>query len=218
MNDDSRIYYFIAFCLVVFVGWIVIESIRNYKIQRMASKAMFTHSLLPNTDQIAIPESSLFEKGHTDRFSNLVQGELKGVRFQAFDYTYTTVRGKYSNTYNNTIFVFYGKRNYPFFDLEPEKSSPFFLLDKIPEELDIAIGSKEFDKHYVLKGGRIAAIKKVFKYKGLAKRLLKHRLAVTVQGNMVMIYKPNNRVKPFSYLKKLNLYCEHALEIMKANA
>jgi hypothetical protein len=217
MNDNTNFYYFIAFCLAAFIVWVVYESIRNYGVKKVAEKMNFSHFYQPNKSQIPTPESSLFDKGHTDSFTNLVEGEFKETNFRVFDYNYTIGGGKHSSTYKQTVFVFDGNRKYPFFDLEPTKRKPFSLLKKVPEELDIEIGSEKFDKYYILRGGRIGSIKRVFKCEGIAKSLLNDKLAVTVQSKMVMIYRPNKRVSPKSYIEKLNLYHDHALKIMQAN-
>jgi hypothetical protein len=106
----------------------------------------------------------LFKRGHSQRGRNLMRGKSVYGEVIVLDYQYTTGSGRSSHTHNQTVAIFPGvatAATLPEFTLAPEH-----WWDKIGQVLgyqDIDFeGSREFSKHYLLRGPSETAIRAAF--------------------------------------------------------
>jgi hypothetical protein len=103
----------------------------------------------------------LFDRGHSQRFRNIMRGHFAGFDASLFDYWYTTGGGKSSHTWTQTVVAFTQDLWMPVFELRPEG-----VLDRVADVFthkDIDFDSNpEFSRRYLLRGAEVDRVRELF--------------------------------------------------------
>jgi hypothetical protein len=155
-------------------------------------------------------EFKLFNKGHSKKIRNMMEGSKNGKSFIIFDYRYTIGGGKSSHTYNQTVAVVKLYSVIPLFYLGPQ-----YFFHRIGE----MFGSKDIDfekypvfsKMYLLKGGSEHAIRQLFNDEVIS-YFEKQPKGVNIEsdGKRIAYYRLSKRVKP----EQLDSFLEEASKVV----
>lgn len=192
--------FFVLIIGVVIVALIVSRKRARERTRQLASVApllgwQFSETAglnwIPNLETFA-----LFNQGHSKSLTNVMYGEIDGVKAAVFDYRYTVGGGKNSQTFTQTV-VYFEPRNLtlPSFSLRPEH-----LFHKLIEAFgyqDIDFGNHPtFSSKYLLRGPDELALRNLFNDALL--NFYETNLGVCTDGggNQLFIFRPNQRAEP----------------------
>lgn len=147
---------------------------------------------------VALPAGSFpfYERGHSQRAYNLLQGESAGQPVSLFDYRYTTSGGRNQTTLHQTVVVFHkGAEGLPDFELSPENL--FHKIGQVFGYQDIDFeDDPEFSTAYLLRGRDEAAIQNLFTRTVRAFLSQHPGWTVQVRGGSVLLCRAARRVNP----------------------
>jgi hypothetical protein len=188
----ALIIYAAAIIGIIYGGVIYLERQRKKEMSSFAKQMGFHYiggSGLENS--LSVP---LFEKGHSRKIKNLVEGHREGINWRIFDYYYTEGYGKNSVVHTQTLIIPELRSGVPEFTLRPENI--FNKIGNIFGYKDIDFDNyPEFSKKYLLKGKREADVRKVFSPEVI--RLIekmKKRLCLESDGKSLVCYLANQRM------------------------
>lgn len=159
--------YFVVGVLAAVVIFIVIRQIqakrRTKALIALAPRIGFTFEGDDWSDPTRAPrlQMPLFDRGHGQKFRNIMTGRFAGFDTSLFDYWYTTGGGKSSRTWTQTVVAFTQDLWMPVFELRPEG-----VLDRVAEVFahkDIDFDSNpEFSHRYLLRGAEVDRVRELF--------------------------------------------------------
>jgi hypothetical protein len=166
MHDNITTYVVVGI-FVVFIVFIAISQIRAKRRTRaliaLAPTIGFTFegddwSDLSRAPRLQMP---LFDRGHSQKFRNIMTGHSAGFDTSVFDYWYTTGGGKSSHTWTQTVVSFTQDLWMPVFELRPEG-----VLDRVADVFthnDIDFDSNPgFSHRYLLRGPEVDKVRELF--------------------------------------------------------
>jgi hypothetical protein len=138
----------------------------------------------------------LFNRGHSKRIRNLMQGSADGVEVAVFDYRFTVGSGKNSHTYAQTVCALCDRRlRLPVFDLKPE--SIWNKLGALFGHEDIDFEEHpEFSRKYYLTGVGEAAVRALFRPEVREYLQTRDDLSMEASGDRFIYYRAGVRVEP----------------------
>jgi hypothetical protein len=191
--------------LVLIVGALIVAVIRGRKreqerTRQFASLAnvfgwQFSEAAamdwIPNLDKFA-----LFSQGHSKSITNVVYGEMNGIKAALFDYYYAVGHGKHRSSYNQSVVYFEPPNlNLPFFSLRPEST-----IHKIISALgyqDIDFGNRpDFSSQYLLRSPDEQAVRDCFTDALLGFYEMNLGTSTDGGGNQLFIFRQNSRTPP----------------------
>jgi hypothetical protein len=138
----------------------------------------------------------LFNRGHSKRIRNLMEGAVEGLDVAVFDYRFTVGGGKNSHTYSQTVCAVRDRRlRLPVFELKPEsiwnKLGALFGYEDIDFE-----EHPEFSRKYHLSGVGEAAVRALFRPE--VRDALERREGLSLQGggDRFICFRASARVEP----------------------
>lgn len=196
--------FFIGF-VVFIVGLIIVVAIiqsrrekeRTEQLQRAAGLlgwqfvATAPMNWIPHMDQF-----TLFAQGHGKSITNMMYGEIDGVKAALFDYKYTVGHGKNSVTHRQSV-VYFESRNLslPLFSLRPE--GVFHKLISALGYQDIDFGNRpEFSKRYLLRGPDEPAVRNAFSDAALGFYEMNPGTSTDGGGSQLFIFRHGPRTPP----------------------
>jgi hypothetical protein len=196
--------FFIGF-VVFIVGLIIVVAIiqsrrekeRTEQLQRAAGLlgwqfvATAPMNWIPHMDQF-----TLFAQGHGKSITNMMYGEIDGVKAALFDYKYTVGHGKNSVTHRQSV-AYFEPRNLslPLFSLRPE--GVFHKLISALGYQDIDFGNRpEFSKQYLLRGPDEPAVRNAFSDAALGFYEMNQGISTDGGGSQLFIFRHGQRTPP----------------------
>jgi hypothetical protein len=138
----------------------------------------------------------LFNRGHSKRIRNLMEGAVEGIDVAVLDYRFTVGGGKNSHTYRQTVCAIRDRRlRLPVFELKPEsiwsKLGALFGYEDIDFE-----EHPEFSRKYHLSGVGEAAVRALFRPE--VREALERREGLSLQGggDRFIYFRASERVEP----------------------
>jgi len=173
------------------------EKERTLQLQKAASflgmefVASAPMNWIPNLEKFA-----LFSQGHTKSISNMMYGQIDGVKGAFFDYQYVTGSGKNRSTHNQSVVYFEPpKLNLPFFSLRPE--GVFHKIITAFGYQDIDFGNRpEFSNRYLLRGPDEQAVRNTFSDAALSFYEINQGSCTDGGGNQLFVFRHGQRVEP----------------------
>lgn len=146
---------------------------------------------IPNLEKFA-----LFNHGHTKTITNILYGQLDGVKAALFDYQYVTGSGKSRRTHNQSVVYFEPPNlNLPSFSLRPERT--FHKIIAAFGYQDIDFGNRpEFSKRYLLRGENEPAVRSTFSDAALGFYEMNQGSCTDGGGNQLFVFRQGYRVPP----------------------
>ena len=150
-----------------------------------------TFEWIPNLEKF-----SLFTRGRRKQISNMMYGEMEGIKAALFDYQYTVGSGRSQHTYFQSVAYFEPKdMSLPSFSLRPE--GIFQKLAQVFGYQDIDFGQRPlFSKKYLLRGADEQGIRNSFSEGLLAFYETNPGLSTDGGGAQLFIFRESVRVKP----------------------
>jgi len=138
----------------------------------------------------------LFNRGHSKRIRNLMEGSVDGIRVAVFDYHFTVGGGKSQTVYHQTVCAVCDRRlRLPVFDLKPEsiwnKLGALFGYEDIDFE-----EHPEFSRKYFLSGVGEAAVRALFRPEVRDNLEKRAGLSLEGAGDRFICFRTNVRVEP----------------------
>jgi hypothetical protein len=165
-NGDITIYLFVGFFVAVVI-FIVISQIqakrRTKALISLAPTIGFTFEGDDWSDPSCAPrlQMPLFDRGHSQRFRNIMTGQVARLDTSLFDYWFTTGGGKSSHTWTQTVVAFTQDLWLPVFELRPEG-----VLDRVADVFthkDIDFESHPIFSHrFLLRGLEVDKVRQLF--------------------------------------------------------
>lgn len=139
---------------------------------------------------------ALFSQGHSKSISNVMYGQIDGVKAALFDYQYSVGHGKHRSTFNQSV-VYFEPRNLslPSFSLRPENTFHKIISAFGYQDIDFA-NRPEFSAKYLLRGADEQAIRGVFNASALGFYEANQETCTDGGGNQLFVFKQNHRVAP----------------------
>lgn len=200
--------------LALIVGALIVAMIRGRKreeerTRQFASLAnvfgwQFSETVamdwIPNLESFA-----LFSQGHSKSITNVMYGEMNGIKAAFFDYYYAVGRGKHRSSYNQSVVYFEPRNlNLPFFSLRPEST-----LHKIISAFgyqDIDFGNRpHFSSEYLLRSPDEQAVRRCFNDALLGFYEINQGTSTDGGGNQLFIFRQNSRTPPHEAQRFLDL-------------
>jgi len=208
--------FFVIACMAVF--WVAYEYWRSHKVKGVSKSLGFKFTTFSKLENINHPVTHLFELGERKYFTNVMEGVHLGKDVFIAGYNYHIGNGKSRRRICQTIFIFnIFPKELPYFEAIAVKGkfNPFFLLEKVPQELDIKLGFEDFDAEYLVRGKDVKRIRRILN--PLCTRLLTQYPGVSIeqQGGLLMFYVSRHRVKPSELKSNLDGYSELCASFVK---
>lgn len=196
--------FFIAFG-VLLIGWLIVATIISHKREEERTRQLQSGASLLGLEFAAhaplswIPNLEtfgLFNQGHSKRITNVLYGQVEGVKAALFDYQYTVGHGKHRSTYNQSVVYFEPTGlSLPFFSLRPEGT--FHKIITAFGYQDIDFGNRpEFSSRYLLRGPDEQAIRSAFSDAALGFYEMNQGSCTDGGGNQLFVFRQNYRVAP----------------------
>ena len=146
---------------------------------------------IPNLETFA-----LFSQGHSKSMSNVLYGQIEGIKAALFDYRYRVGHGKHRSTYNQSVVYFEPPNlSLPLFSLRPERT--FHKIISALGYQDIDFGNRpEFSKQYLLRGPDEQAVRNTFSDAVLSSYETNPGTCTDGGGNQLFIFRQNYRIAP----------------------
>jgi hypothetical protein len=130
--------------------------------KKLAETMNFTFSEKGDESALYLGQFHLFSQGHFHRISNVLTGMFGDIHVMIMDYKYTTSRGRYSSTYQQTVLTMESDRLLlPSFNLQP--TTLLYKIGHILGEQDINFDTAPvFSKKYLLRGKDEESIRRLF--------------------------------------------------------
>jgi hypothetical protein len=146
---------------------------------------------IPNLDRFA-----LFNQGHTKSITNVMYGEIDGVKTALFDYEYVTGSGKNRSAYNQSVAYFEPPGlSLPLFSLRPENA--IYKIMSAFGYQDIDFGNRpEFSKLYLLRGPDEQAIRNTFNEAAFGFYEMNQGTCTDGGGNQLFVFRQSHRAAP----------------------
>lgn len=210
--DDPKVIFYIL-CGIGIVG-VIIYLVLKYEKNRSEALKNFALNLGFSFVKRFEPKGEIldfkiFQKGHSKKAFNLLEGNRGSHAYKIFDYRYTIGGGQGSSTQLQTIgFVHLNNLNLPHFIMGTESLFQKFV-DKLGfKDIDFE-NYKEFSDHYYLKGENEAEIRNVFKPYILEYfRSKQIKETIEAKGNSIIFYKLRKRIKPDQLNKFIESFSE----------
>ena len=195
------VFGFIALIIALMIVVVVVQSKREKErtrqLQSSASLlglqfvAVAPMNWIPNLDKFA-----LFNQGHSKSISNMMYGEIDGVKAALFDYEYVVGHGKHRTTHRPSVAYFEPNNlSLPFFSLRPENA--FHKIIAAFGYQDIDFGNRpEFSSKYVLRGPDEQAVRNAFSDAALGFYEMNQGTCTDGGGNQLFIFRPGHRMPP----------------------
>jgi hypothetical protein len=173
------------------------EKERTLQLQSMASLLGLEFaptaplSWIPNLEAFA-----LFSQGHSKTITNVLYGQIDGVKGALFDYQYTVGHGKHRSIHNQSVVYFEppGDLSLPVFSLRPEGT--FHKTMSAFGYQDIDFGNRpEFSKLYLLRGQDEPAVRNTFSEAALGFYEMNHGSCTDGGGNQIFVFRQGRRVE-----------------------
>ena len=190
---------------VVLIGGLIVASIISRKREQERTRQLssvagllgweFTEAAamtwIPNLDRFP-----LFSQGHSKSITNVMYGELNGIKAAFFDYRYVTGHGKNRRTHNQSVAYFEPRDlNLPFFSLRPERV--FHKIISAFGYQDIDFGNRpDFSSRYLLRAPDEGAVRQSFNDALLGFYEMNEGTCTDGGGNQLFIFRQNSRVEP----------------------
>lgn len=215
-NMEFVIFLAIA-VLLLFMGWCVLEIVRSKRLVKIAEEMGFTFKDCLKKSELHFPQSKLFEvESSSKQYINVMSGQYKEAHCDVFGFAFWDSSGEGTTRIVQTVFVFTSEREFQFVECISGEKNQLFLLENIPEALDIVMGNTEFDSNYRLQGSEVKLIKKWFRKAGADVMLSTRGSTMAWQGNMCMFYTSGKRV-PAKLLKdNIDMYYKAFKELESA--
>ena len=208
----SGIIWLLVVTIALFFVFLVIltwrrERERTEALRRVAETAGLAFE--PKTDVNAVRafgDVQLFNRGHSQRVTNLMTGRLGDHQLAVFDFRYTTGSGKNQHTSTQTVVMLPSARpSLPDFQMAPE--NPLYKIAEMFGYQDIDIDSSpEFSRRYLVKGADEAAIRAAL-YPNATSYFAEHEgWTVEARSGTIAIYRAGGRPKPDDF----RLFVENA--------
>jgi hypothetical protein len=138
----------------------------------------------------------LFNRGHSKRIRNLMEGSVDEIRVAVFDYHFTVGGGKSQTVHHQTVCAVCDRRlRLPVFDLKPEsiwnKLGALFGYEDIDFE-----EHPEFSRKYFLSGVGEAAVRALFRPEVRDNLEKRDGLSLEGAGDRFICFRTNVRVEP----------------------
>lgn len=138
-----------AFGLSIFIVVYIFNKMRGYLMKQFAKNLGYEYT---PKGEISSVSGSLFEIGHSKSITHVISGHDEEHNMRIFLYSFTVGYGKYSRTYNYTVFENTFSGNMPHISLRPKtgffNSDNFVSLDF--ENLRSIHLEGDFDKYFFL--------------------------------------------------------------------
>jgi hypothetical protein len=191
--------------VVLIIGGMVVAVVVNKRRARERTAALksaasflgweFTETApmnwIPNLEKFA-----LFSQGHSKNITNMMYGEINGVKSALFDYEYTVGHGKHRHTYTQSV-VYCEPRNLnvPLFSLRPENT--LYKIFQAFGYQDIDFGNRPtFSSKYLLRGADEPAIRSIFNDSLLAFYETNQGISTDGGGNQLFVFRQNYKAPP----------------------
>ena len=186
---------------------------RRAALAQAAAKLGFTFS--PGTvasgpgDQFR--EFQLFNRGHSKRMSNIIEGKVEDLQFRCADYRYTVGSGKHQHTLSQSVMCFCGNTiNVPPFTLDPEN-----VLHKIGEcfgyqDIDFSSAPK-FSKLYLLRSSAESTVRAFFSRQILSYFEQNPGWSIEAKASAVIMFRTSKICQP----EALPAFLEQGKALMK---
>jgi hypothetical protein len=206
------ILFFVLFGTVLIGGLIIAAIISRKREQERTRQFANVASLLgwqfsdaadlgwiPNLEKFA-----LFTQGHSKSITDVMYGELNGIKAAFFDYHYVVGHGKNRSTYNQSVAYFEPRNlNLPFFSLRPERT--FHKIISAFGYQDIDFGNRpDFSSRYLLRAPDEGAVRQSFNDALLGFYEMNQGTSTDGGGNQLFIFRQNSRVEPHEAQAFLN--------------
>jgi hypothetical protein len=189
--------------IVVFVAIIVFvrrrEKQRSAALKDTAFRQGWTEREVPDGPPQGLETLYLFGQGRGGKVQHFFEGSPGSYDALLFEYEFTTGSGRNSSTHRQTVVAFtFPETSLPAFELRPE--TMFHRWGGVFGYHDIDFADRpEFSNAYVLHGedgGDDTAVRQHFTHEvtGYLERNL--GWAIEAAGDRLMVYRPDNRVKP----------------------
>lgn len=195
------VFGFIGLIIALMIVVVVVQSKRakerTRQLQSTASLlglqfvAVAPMNWIPNLDKFA-----LFSQGHSKSISNMMYGEIDGVKAAVFDYEYVVGHGKNRSTHRQSVVYFEpGNLSLPFFSLRPEHT--FHKIIAAFGYQDIDFGNRpDFSSRYVLRGPDEQAVRNAFSDAALGFYEMNQGTCTDGGGNQLFIFRHGHRAPP----------------------
>ncbi|MCP4154416.1 MAG: hypothetical protein GY757_42220 [bacterium] len=199
-NPGLIILFLLALAGIYFLVFTYLEKRRREGLQNVAGELGLTYT--PNFDDNAgLLRFKLFNKGSSRKANNLLSGKFDGHTYKIFDYKYTIRHSSgaksNSSTYRQTVaYVNFKEKRLAGFLLGPERFFHKIGTTFGMQDIDFE-DSPGFSKHYLLQGENEEEIRAFFK-PALLEYFREKKITATIesQGNKLILFKKNKRIKP----------------------
>jgi hypothetical protein len=190
---------------IIYAGIIYLEKQRKKEMGSFAKQIGFRY--IGNSEIGDYSESfPIFEKGHSKKIKNLIEGHRENRNWKIFDYYYTEGYGKNSQVHTQTLIIPELKSSIPEFTMCPENI--FHKIGNIFGYKDIDFDTyPEFSKKYLLKGKREDDVRKIFSPE-IIRRIekIEKKICLESDGKSLVCYLPGqnmNSSEMASYISAL---------------
>jgi hypothetical protein len=192
---------FVVFIIALVVVITVVQSKREKErtLQLQSTAGVLGLQFVASAPMTWIPHLEhfgLFGQGHSKSISNVLYGEIDGVKAALFDYKYTVGHGKNSVTHRQSV-VYFEPRDLklPLFSLRPE--GIFHKLISALGYQDIDFGNRpEFSKRYLLRGPDEQAVRNAFSDAALSFYEMNQGTSTDGGGSQLFIFRHGIRTPP----------------------
>lgn len=195
----------IGFIVLILGGVIVAVIIQHKREKERTLQLQSTASLLglefaPTAPLSWIPNLeafALFSQGHSKTITNVLYGQIDGVKGALFDYQYTVGHGKHRSIHSQSVVYFEPPRDLPLpaFSLRPEGT--FHKIMSAFGYQDIDFGNRpEFSKLYLLRGQDEQAVRNTFSEAALGFYEMNQGACTDGGGNQIFVFRQGRRVAP----------------------
>jgi hypothetical protein len=202
----ALIIYVAAIIGIIYGGVIYLERQRKKEMDSFARQMGFHY--VGDTGLETGLSAPLFEKGHSRKIKNLVEGHKDGINWRIFDYYYTEGYGKNSVVHIQTLIIPQLKSGVPEFTLRPENI--FHKIGNIFGYKDIDFDNyPEFSKKYLLKGKHDADVRKAFSPEVIRIiEKLEKKICLESDSKSLVCYLANQRMKPSEISSNMSALAE----------
>ncbi len=198
------IFAVIGFIVLILGGIIVAAIVQHRREKERTEQLQSTASLLglefaataPMTWIPNLEVFALFNQGHSKTISNVLYGQIDGVKAALFDYQYVVGHGKHRSTHNQSV-VYFEPRDVrlPVFSLRPEGT--FHKIMSAFGYQDIDFGNRpEFSKLYLLRGQDEQTVRNTFSDAALGFYEMNQGSCTDGGGNQLFVFRQGHRIAP----------------------
>ena len=194
----------VGFIVLIFGGIIIAVIVQHRRERERTEQLRSTASLLGLEFAASAPMNwipnlevfELFRQGHSKTITNVLYGQIDGLKGALFDYQYTLGHGKHRSTHNQSVVYFESPHiTLPVFSLRPEGT--FHKIISAFGYQDIDFGNRpEFSRLYLLRGQEEQAVRSAFSDTALGFYEMNQGSCTDGGGNQLFVFRQGRRVEP----------------------